>query len=377
MTSTITNDLTCIGGGALGLWLMRCARQQGYDAALFEADTLGSGQTIASQGILHGGFKYALHGRWSSQATSLSTLPAWWQRTLTGQQQPDLRAVSILAREQLLLVRKGLRAQISSLLMRRTLSGRIMRTTAAPVADLMADLQSAWILQETVLDPHSLVTALSAPLSEHLFHHRVAAANWQHTNAGYILNTPYFRLQSRTFVLCAGAGNATLQPPDHHIPMQLRPLHMVIVVHPELPSVFAHVLDGHSKPQITITSKDRGNWYLGGALAEHGVKRGTNTQIAAAQTLMQECFPGIDWKQAQWRTLRINRAEAQQPRLRLPADIGMHRHHNLIISWPHKLVRVPQAAAKILSMLPPPCGGNQSREINQWLSPPQIAAPVF
>ncbi|MFN7609893.1 MAG: FAD-dependent oxidoreductase, partial [bacterium] len=53
-----TYDVVLIGGGIAGLWLANVLQQKGYTVALLEENTLGGEQTLASQGMIHGGQKY-------------------------------------------------------------------------------------------------------------------------------------------------------------------------------------------------------------------------------------------------------------------------------------------------------------------------------
>ena len=62
MTAPHSTDIVVFGGGIAGLWLLNRLRDEGNDAILLEADGLGAAQTLASQGIIHGGLKYALGG---------------------------------------------------------------------------------------------------------------------------------------------------------------------------------------------------------------------------------------------------------------------------------------------------------------------------
>ena len=55
MTNGMELDVVIFGGGAAGLWLLDVLREAGFGVLLLEADRLGTGQTIASQGIIHGG----------------------------------------------------------------------------------------------------------------------------------------------------------------------------------------------------------------------------------------------------------------------------------------------------------------------------------
>ena len=68
--------------------------------------------------------------------------------------------------------------------------------------------------------------------------------------------------------------------------MQTRPLHMVMLKG-NLPEVYGHCVAGLSdKPRVTIgwqrAADGQGVWYVGGQIAESGVARSRDEQIAAA-----------------------------------------------------------------------------------------------
>jgi glycerol-3-phosphate dehydrogenase len=60
-------DLIIFGAGIAGLWTLNHFRGLGYNAILLETDSIGCGQTIAAQGIIHSGLKYAPHSRATGQ----------------------------------------------------------------------------------------------------------------------------------------------------------------------------------------------------------------------------------------------------------------------------------------------------------------------
>ena len=84
MTSSYSTDIVIFGGGIAGLWLLNRLRDEGYQAILLETNGLGSGQTLASQGIIHGGLKYALGGNLTGAANVIASMPAHWRRCLDG-----------------------------------------------------------------------------------------------------------------------------------------------------------------------------------------------------------------------------------------------------------------------------------------------------
>ena len=83
-------DFVIFGGGVAGLWLLDELHRAGFATLLLEAHELGSGQTIASQGIIHGGLKYTLGGLFSNSAKAIADMPLIWRRCLAGEARPDL-----------------------------------------------------------------------------------------------------------------------------------------------------------------------------------------------------------------------------------------------------------------------------------------------
>ena len=90
-------DIAIIGGGIAGLWSLNQLRDGGYSAVLFESEALGAGQTIASQGMIHGGIKYALGGAWSGGSEAIAAMPGAWRACLAGEGDVDLRGCRVLA----------------------------------------------------------------------------------------------------------------------------------------------------------------------------------------------------------------------------------------------------------------------------------------
>jgi glycerol-3-phosphate dehydrogenase len=90
-------DIVIVGGGIAGLWLLNDLRNRGYSALLLEAAALGAGQTMASQGMIHGGIKYSLAGALSGASEAIAEMPDHWRRCLRGAGAVDLRRARILS----------------------------------------------------------------------------------------------------------------------------------------------------------------------------------------------------------------------------------------------------------------------------------------
>src|SRR5688500_2310975 len=105
----IEKDIVILGGGIAGLWLLNRLRDAGYSVLLLENSALGAGQTIASQGMIHGGLKYALGGALTGASEAIADMPQHWQRCLQGQGDVDLRGTQLLSDTYYLWPRNSMR----------------------------------------------------------------------------------------------------------------------------------------------------------------------------------------------------------------------------------------------------------------------------
>ena len=124
-------DIVIFGGGIAGLWLLNCLRAAGYSAALLERSALGHGQSIASQGMIHGGMKYALGGALTGASESIADMPAHWQRCLRGEGDVDLRGTRVLSDAYYLWPRNSVRARINAFFGSKAVRGKV-DTVAEP-----------------------------------------------------------------------------------------------------------------------------------------------------------------------------------------------------------------------------------------------------
>ena len=85
MSTTLDTDICIIGGGVAGLWLNARLRKAGYHTVLIERGALGGGQSVKSQGIIHGGIKYALGGKLNAATEAIADMPNRWRQCLTGE----------------------------------------------------------------------------------------------------------------------------------------------------------------------------------------------------------------------------------------------------------------------------------------------------
>src|SRR5690606_36157866 len=167
-----STDITILGGGIAGLWLLNRLRAQGFEVVLLERDALGAGQTTAAQGILHGGLKYALSGVLSPASSAIAGMPERWRQCLRGEGDVDLRECRVLAPHYYMWSSGGVRSRLKSFLGSKALRGRIDALSAAAYPDFLRGQSlsgTLYQLTDFVVDTPSLLQTLAAPHKGRLF----------------------------------------------------------------------------------------------------------------------------------------------------------------------------------------------------------------
>src|SRR5690554_4863842 len=169
-------DIAIAGGGIAGLWLLNRLSQLGYSTVLLEKNALGTGQTLASQGIVHGGLKYALNGVLSPASSAIAEMPARWARCLDGQGDIDLRATRRLSEHYYMWSGGSMRSRLKTFLGSKALRGRIDPLDTADYPTFMNPFGTSdsvkgvlYRLPDFVVDTPSLLEKLAAPWRERIF----------------------------------------------------------------------------------------------------------------------------------------------------------------------------------------------------------------
>lgn len=366
MTDLVTTDVVVIGGGLAGLWLNYRLRNAGYSTVLLEKDSLGGGQSIRSQGIIHGGTKYALNGALTSAANAIADMPARWRSCLAGEGEVDLSAARILSEHHYMWSKAQLASKLTTFFASKAVRGRIDALKDSERPEAFQDRRfkgSLYALNELVLDVPSVVHALAEPFQETMYQLDCSQPGVIDFDGERIKGIHIngrrrsVRIEAQCYVLTAGEGNEALLH-GSGLPgpaMQRRPLHMVMVKHDYPHPIYAHCIGTGSKPVLTITTHPAEDgkfvWYLGGNLAETGVELAGPEQIQKAQELVAELLPWIDLGQAQWASFFINRAEPRQSNLLRPDNAFMARTGNALVCWPTKLALSPALSDEVLDDL--------------------------
>lgn len=351
-----------LGGGISGLWLLNAFKQRGYSCLLLEKNALGGEQTLASQGMIHGGIKYALGGFTTPASERIANMPETWKNCLAGSGPLDLSAVNVLSDEYYLFSDGSLSSRVTSFFGSRSIRARVSSLPRQQFPAPFSNPQfKGWIyrLQDLVIDTSSLLTGLQDLANQHTFRCEPRLVCNDKNQLEHLELAGGQKLKAKLYLFAAGAGNADLleQTRIDSIQMQKRPLHQVMLTSKELPPVFAHAvsLKSANKPRLTITTHRTKNgtpvWYLGGNLAESGVNRSDGEQIDFAKKELKSLFPWIAFDNARWASYRIDRAEPAQAERQRPDTPFFKTANNIMVCWPTKLTLVPMMADAICTAL--------------------------
>lgn len=375
---SIETQVAIVGGGIAGLWLLNLLRKQQIDTLLLEQASLGGVQTMASQGMIHGGLKYTLDAtsttdKLNSAASAIAEMPQRWRDCFAGNGDLDLSGVK-LTHPDYYMFAAGTLGKLSSFFASKALQGRIERlppTHFPPTLQNAGFSGSVYRLNDPVVDVGSLLRVLSEPHQPQLLQATVNGLRFDAAQQIRSLTTASgLEVRARTFIFCAGAGNQffadQLRAAGHKTApaTQLRPLHQVFVQHEQLAPFYAHCLTGvrSPEPRLTITSHGRNDsfgWYIGGALATGGVKRSMREQIEFCRAELQTVLPWINWSEARYHCLRVDRAEPAQTDGNKPDTAVAASCANALLCWPTKLALVPSLGELVVHEL---VGGELGRE---------------
>jgi hypothetical protein len=374
-TNQKTLDTLVIGGGVAGLWTLDQLIKHGHQAALLEADALGRGQSIAAQGILHGGVKYSLSGLLAPGARQVAQMPTVWRKHLSGESEPDLSSVRVRSDHCHLWRTDSMKSILGMTGAKIALKTKPQKLAVKDRPDVLRNCPGdVALLPEQVLETPSLLAGLARQHHDHLLHGRVIEGNamGEKNKRSWIdietADSDRFVLHVDRLILCAGAGNETLirqlmKEDEGYLPaMQRRPLHMSMVKGPleVLPELNGHCVDG-AATRVTITSSTASDgkrvWQLGGQLSETGCERTSEEQNEAARSCLREVLPDFDADdpRLEWSNYRIDRAEFRQSSTTenvRPDDVHVSKIQQAIVVWPTKLVLAPRAAQKVLELMP-------------------------
>lgn len=361
-------DVVIVGGGIAGLWLLNRLRKLGYSAVLLEGKALGGGQTYLSQGIIHGGMKYALQGALTNAAQAISDMPKIWDDCLQGRGVIDLSHVPVLSKHQYLWSTGSFTSKLAGFFSGLVLKGNVKSLDKSDSPDIFQHANfkgQVYSLDEMVIDVNMLIRELAKPNQDAIYKIDSLTADQLHFDEQGNLTSieihveplEPIQLKAQRFVFTAGSGNEVLlnklMRPD--VKMQRRPLQMVVVKTDFPYSLYAHCLGLGATPRVTITTHKAFDgkmiYYIGGQIAEEGVNRSAEEQVNVTRKELSELFPWLDFSSAKFAAFFVDRAEPMQPDGKRPDSCYSKEIENMIVAWPTKLAFAPKLADDIIEKI--------------------------
>lgn len=381
-------DVLIFGGGGAGLWLLDELTRRGFAVLAVETQALGAGQTVASQGIIHGGLKYTLSGRLTRSAASVRDMPQLWRDCLTGRRPPDLSGTRVLSDSCCLWRTETLKSKLGFAGARAGLRSQVERLPPAQIPEALSGCPGdVFRVDEPVISPPDFLADLARRNANVILKIHPEGVHFTASKRGVrsvALRNPAtpsetLAVSPRWVVLTAGAGNAGLRKAAglEGEAMQLRPLRMVMARGP-LPMLWGHCVDG-ARTRVTVSSqKDshgRTVWQIGGNVAEAGAAMTERQAIQFAQVELQAVLPGVDFEGVEWAAYRIDRAEGKTVGGRRPESPTVRVEGNVVTAWPTKLALIPALAEAIVNKVGEPEGLETPAVAGDWPRPEVAATP--
>ena len=164
MSDSLSTDILIVGGGVAGLWLNARLRQQGYSTLVVDRGALGGGQSVKSQGIIHGGTKYALGGALTGASEAIADMPRRWREALQGHGELDLSGVRLLSDAHYLWSPGTLTGNLTSFFASKAVRSRVDQVKGNELPPALQHPRfkgKVYRLSELVLDVPSLIRRLA------------------------------------------------------------------------------------------------------------------------------------------------------------------------------------------------------------------------
>ena len=356
-------DTVVFGGGIAGLWVHNQLRAQGYNSILFEKNVLGGTQTLASQGMIHGGQRYTLQGALTSHSESIAAMPGVWGDALRGEAGPDLRTVQLLSDRQFLWSAGGITSSVTAFFASKAMRSKVESLPKERWPEVFKNSDSfngkIYELDEVVLDIKSLIKGLISSCKETIF----KVDDLEYISGGEGLSSVVVsgagekvEVVSKKYIFTAATGNeevAELLSSGKEL-TQRRPLKQIMVKDLDLP-LYAHCITVDPRPRVTISAHPipggKFVWYLGGLVAVNGIDQSDDDAIQFAKKELSTLFKWIDWDDKEWAAYPVDRAEPKVTTGFLPDGPQIKELGNTLLCWPTKLTFAPALAEKAISAL--------------------------
>lgn len=344
-------DIVIIGAGIAGLWTFNRLKRKGYDVLLLEKDGIGGGQSIASQGIIHSGLKYAFAGKVSKLAQSISAMPDLWREALLGHGPVDLSAAKMNASSQYLLIPAGFMGGLVSLVTRKALGGNVHTLAQEnwPEEIKATGFRGTVIyMDEPVLNVPSTIRALAEPYKDSIRKIDCDADEFMDKHG----------ITAKKIIYTAASSNEIMAQKLKHadgLKTQKRPL-LMGMLKPAPFEIYAHLVGTSEKPVVTITTHQAEDeelvWYLGGNVAERGKEVPQEEMVRVAQNAFRKYMGKVNLSNVKWSSLPIDRVEGSSTTQGwMPDTPTIHDAGDTYFCWPTKLTFAPLLSNYIMEKL--------------------------
>lgn len=373
MSFPIRIDVLIIGGGIAGLWLLDDLLGRNYSALLVESKALGTGQTVASQGILHSGFKHSAVGRKDAFVNNLRSMLSLWRECLDGMRQPDLHLVARRSEYCCVWRTDTIASYMGQLGARLGLQGGMEIVARENIPLPLANRDGVFRLKEQVIDPASLVSVLAMRNRKRIIQADVRIADHSAGKTAVITSPDKMRaceFKPEMTVLTAGEGNSALREAFGlsgklmaHLPLR------ILTLRGDLPDLNGFCIEKmHAKVVVTTQriSRQEAVWQVA---TESAHPDDPADFEPFAMNELRNALPGFDWPAVAIGSYCANRAEPLIKDKR-PSDVYASVEGNVITAWPTKLVLAPRLAEQIYARLPPPSVQADFADLAGWPFPP-------
>ena len=323
-------DIVIHGGGIAGLWTLARLKNLGYDALLVEPNAIGGVQTIASQGIIHSGLKYALSGKINALAREISAMPEVWRDALNGDGPVDLSKAKRAAETQYMMIPKGVMGSILKIGAKSFFGTEVEKIKWPPEVSATGFEGTLVDMAEPVLDIPSVIRTLAEPYMSCI---RKSADG----------------VNARKHIYTAAEGND-----KSGIATQRRPLLMGLLKKAPFP-LWVHLVGASDKPMATTTTHENKegetSWNFVGEVAERDKTENPDAVYDAMFEALKKYMPLTEINDAELAVLPIDRIEAKPGAGIMPDAPVIYNKDDKIYAWPTKLTFAPMMADKIAEEL--------------------------
>lgn len=360
-------DIVLFGGGVAGLWALDSLTHAGYSTLLLEKQRLGQGQTICAQGIVHGGFKYVVPGKYrAGPASEVKHMPQRWRDHLTGKRKyPDLSRVKVSSPSCYFWLSsgRGLRGLVEEAF--SSVGIGLLHSTPVDVTETVPEwfkksAAKVYAVPEPIVDTYSLLQELARPHISQIYYFDSAAFTRDEKIRTVVFTEQEsgetYMLSAKAFLLTAGIGNQELVDAMGYTKnvMQIRPLRQLVVYGGNLPDLWGHCIDGGKAVASVTTHYDPRTgekvWSIGGEVAESGNKMDKGNLIKEGKTLVEKLLRGVDFSGTRWGTFDALRAEEPSDNV-LPSGVSIQRYENAYVCFPTKMALAPVLADTLVALL--------------------------